>query len=297
MYSAAEVDKLIEKLKADGKSKPEIVWETAKACVGWAYVFGAWGEYCTPANRRKRYSSAHPTIKTKCKNFEGNKTCNDCKWYPDQQFTRIYDCRGFTDWCLKQVGVDLLGEGCTSQWNTASNWESKGTINELPKDTLVCLFVKKGSKMEHTGLGLNSESVECSSGVEYHTPLNKKWTHWAIPKGLGESIPVDPDYRPTLRKGDKGEYVRMAQTLLFEKGYDLGKCGIDGDFGSATQKAVKNFQKDNGLTADGVIGDATWSALESPTVLYTVTIPHLSKVSADTLVSKYPGSVMTEERG
>ena len=60
---------------------------------------------------------------------------------------------------------------------------------------------------------------------------------------------------------------------------------------------MKAFQKDNGLTADGIIGEKTWNALESPTVLYTVTIPHLSKTYADELVNKYPGAVMTEERG
>ena len=42
------------------------------------------------------------------------------------------------------------------------------------------------------------------------------------------------------------------QTRLKELGYDLGKYGIDGDFGSDTQAAVMKFQTDNGLEATGV---------------------------------------------
>lgn len=295
MNSAEYVANLITDLKNKGCVLSDVAWQACLACVGWAYVFGAWGEFCTPANRRKRYSAAHPTIKTKCKNFNGDKACDGCQWYPDEQRTRIFDCRGFTDWVLRQVGIDLSGEGCTSQWNTEANWDSKGTINTLPKDKVVCLFVQKGSKMEHTGFGYNGETCECSSGVQYFQTMNKKWTHWALPKGLSGDMPTDK--KPTLKRGSKGEYVRMAQTLLFEKGYDLGKCGIDGDFGRATEKAVKAFQKDNGLKVDGIIGDATWEALESPTVLYTVTIPHLPRNLAEALVNQYPGSVMTEERG
>lgn len=308
MNTAAEVDALIQQLIDSGMDKAEVAWRTALACVGWAYVFGARGEYCTSANRRKYYASKgaeHPTIKTKCKGFDSG-VCSGCKWYPGGNKTRFYDCRGFTYWTLLKVyNWKLMGAGATSQWGNEANWKAKGEIDTMPKDTLVCLFVKKGKTMSHTGFGLNNETVECSNGVQHFTSRNKKWTHWGIPACEGD-VPVPtptptptptPDKKPTLKRGSKGEYVRMAQTLLFEKGYDLGKSGIDGDFGKATEAAVKAFQKDNGLTADGIIGEKTWNALESPTVLYTITIPHLSKTYADELVNKYPGAVMTEERG
>ena len=295
MNTAKQVEDYIQKMETEGKNKPTIVWNTALACVDWAYVFGAWGEFCTPANRRKRYSAAHPTIKTKCKNFDGKGSCSGCKWLPDGQYTRIFDCRGFTDWCLKQVGIDLQGEGATSQWNTESNWQAKGKIDTLPKDKLVCLFVNKGSKMEHTGLGFNGETCECSNGVQYFETMNKKWTNWALPKGLDGDIPVD--HKPTLKRGSKGDYVKLAQTELMQRGYDLGKCGVDGDFGKATEKAVKAFQKDNGLKVDGIIGQTTWDALDAPVAHYTVTISNLTKAYVDELVNKFPWAVVTEERG
>jgi peptidoglycan hydrolase-like protein with peptidoglycan-binding domain len=102
--------------------------------------------------------------------------------------------------------------------------------------------------------------------------------------------------KPTLRRGSKGEAVKELQTELIKRGYDLGSYGADGSFGKATEAAVKAFQKDRGLTADGICGEKTWEALETPDVeLYTVTIPHLAKHHAEALVSNYAGATMEKE--
>lgn len=296
MNNIDQVAAITQQLIDAGKSKAEIVWETAKACIGWPYVFGAWGELCTPANRRKRYSVKHPTIKTKCRNFDGNTTCGGCQWFPDGKRVRCYDCRGFTDWCLRQVGIDLTGEGATSQWNTASNWSEKGEIANMPRDTLCCLFVKKGAKMEHTGFGYNEQTVECSSGVQYFAQRKNKWTHYAIPNGIAGGIPI-PDSRPVLKRGDKGNAVKVLQGELFNRGYNLGKYGVDGSFGKDTEAAVKTFQKDNGLAVDGIAGPATWDALDgTPIKRFTVHIPNLSEAQTKKLLSEYSGSWATEER-
>lgn len=64
-----------------------------------------------------------------------------------------------------------------------------------------------------------------------------------------------------LKKGVKGDSVKALQTLLIGYGYSCGKCGADGDFGAATLKAVKAYQKANGLVVDGEVGPATWGKL------------------------------------
>ena len=69
----------------------------------------------------------------------------------------------------------------------------------------------------------------------------------------------DPNAQ-TLKKGDSGEIVVTLQNLLVEKGYINGDY-VDGDFGPGTEAAVKQFQTDNGLTADGIVGPTTWQAL------------------------------------
>ncbi len=66
---------------------------------------------------------------------------------------------------------------------------------------------------------------------------------------------------PVLKKGSKGEYVKLLQSNLIKLRYDLGKWGVDGSFGAATEKAVKEFQKQNGLVVDGIVGEKTWGSL------------------------------------
>lgn len=66
---------------------------------------------------------------------------------------------------------------------------------------------------------------------------------------------------PIIQKGSEGYAVKTAQRLLVALGFSCGKSGIDGDFGTATHTAVVNFQKKNGLDADGIIGGMTWNKL------------------------------------
>lgn len=61
------------------------------------------------------------------------------------------------------------------------------------------------------------------------------------------------------RKGSNGQTVREIQTRLKNWGYYSGD--VDGIYGSATENAVKKFQKKNGLSADGQAGSATLTAL------------------------------------
>lgn len=56
-----------------------------------------------------------------------------------------------------------------------------------------------------------------------------------------------------------GDDVKELQTLLDKHGFPCGE--IDGVFGPATDKAVKSFQKANGLAVDGKVGKKTWAAL------------------------------------
>ena len=62
-----------------------------------------------------------------------------------------------------------------------------------------------------------------------------------------------------LRKGSKGENVKTLQRNL-NAAIGAG-LGVDGDFGSGTERAVKNFQSKYGLSADGIVGPATQKKL------------------------------------
>ena len=82
---------------------------------------------------------------------------------------------------------------------------------------------------------------------------------FGIPKYDTETVKNEP---LILRKGSKGAEVKDLQNKLISLGYDLGKYGADGDFGSATEKAVKKFQKDHSIGQDGQAGPLTFAALE-----------------------------------
>ncbi len=72
-----------------------------------------------------------------------------------------------------------------------------------------------------------------------------------------------PSYnRQEIGKGDSGSDVEYLQKSLISLGYSVGTYGADGDFGSATHKAVVKFQQDKNLDPDGIVGPSTWAALE-----------------------------------
>jgi lysozyme len=64
--------------------------------------------------------------------------------------------------------------------------------------------------------------------------------------------------QPVLKAGADGKAVKRLQRALTDAGHAVA---VDGDFGPATKRAVKAFQAAKGLTADGVVGPATWAAL------------------------------------
>lgn len=98
--------------------------------------------------------------------------------------------------------------------------------------------------------------------------VTKGWGYifgFARPKydGAAATEKVTADSNPTLSKGDENDAVKTLQRLLIEKGYSCGYSGADGEFGAATEAAVKKFQADNGLTADGIVGPLTWAKVKA----------------------------------
>lgn len=89
---------------------------------------------------------------------------------------------------------------------------------------------------------------------------------WAALQGnttsRGSSSNRDISSTELLKIGSRGTAVSNLQQRLKDLGYSIGK--VDGIFGSQTQKAVKEFQKDNGLAADGIAGPKTIAKLNNP---------------------------------
>lgn len=72
---------------------------------------------------------------------------------------------------------------------------------------------------------------------------------------------LDPD---TIREGSTGTGVRLLQNILKNSGLsDWDPGSVDGVFGPRTRHAVTSYQADLDLTADGIVGPVTWTALWS----------------------------------
>ena len=230
----------------------------------------------------------------------------------------VIDCSGMPRRAFKKLGVEIA-HGSNSIWKNYLSDKGKLTdktsafLSTLPKGAAI--FTGTDSSKPHIGTydgeGYVIEAQGTIAGVVKTPITDKKWTYWGLYKNLdysdsGVSIPVStspvvqlPNEKPTLRRGDKGEYVTLLQTKLLNLKYSLPKFGADGDFGKETESAVRQFQMDRGLTVDGVVGSKTWKELDSdkeimPKKLYTVTIQHLSQSEAEAVLKQYSGQ-MTQE--
>ena len=242
-------------------TKAETARKEAYARIGSPYVFGTWGRECT-VTVRKQYAGYNPEHKKKiyaaCPRLSGKAdSCRGCRF----EGMLCYDCRGFTHWCLLQAGIDIKGGGATIQYGTAENWAARGRIADGMPDCVCCVFQQKGDRMIHTGLHVGGGVIiHCSSTgsgtARTDSTGNTKWTHWAVPRGLYEE---GDEHMTLLQKGSKGAAVKTLQEQLRELGHYSNK--VDGDYGTKTAAAVKAFQQANGLTADGIAGEATQIAL------------------------------------
>ncbi len=88
--------------------------------------------------------------------------------------------------------------------------------------------------------------------------LTPTWVH--VDKRFGTPACGRGGY-PVVQGGSRGVYVAVLQDALNTLGHNSGT--IDGIFGNQTRDAVLRFQRSNGLTADGIVGCATWERLTS----------------------------------
>ena len=158
--------------------------------------------------------------------------------------------------------------------------ENEQYFNEAVKGKAVLLTAYLCQKI---GIGPYSDKLEDHAGLHrmglasnhgdiglwlkkfgYNFNDFRGWVEDAMNEGVQVTyVEAEPMVdHPTLRKGDSGPDVIYLQTLLCDVGETLK---TDGKFGTQTENAVKDFQRQYGLTVDGVCGPKTWEALEKAT--------------------------------
>ena len=277
----------------------------------WGYIWGTAGILWTESRQKQKVDyMVNKYGTTWQKNSEAkndnyyNAAVYGSKWIGHY----VADCSGLFSWAYAKLGGNIA-HGSNSIYDRYCSKKGKLT-SDIKKTILPGTAVFTGTEGSHGHIGLyigNGKCIEASStqaGVCTSNLTAGKWTFYgllsAVDYGDGSSSQPESVGEPTIRRGSKGEAVRKMQTILTNLGYDIGSYGIDGDFGRATETALKEFQRDHKLTQDGICGPASWRELlnTEPKPIekkYTVKINGLTKAQADEIKNKYPGATVTEE--
>ena len=146
--------------------------------------------------------------------------------------------RQFPFWCAQYANKNIKYAYESNPWTDAKGWgawtgckiyqySSRGRLGTYKADLDINLAYMDGSE----------------------------WLEWA--KGETHTN-IDLNLKPTLKRGDRNEYVRAWQVLLNQNGYSCGNA--DGIFGQRTQDALIRWQQDHGIEA-GYVGELTWNTV------------------------------------
>jgi len=117
---------------------------------------------------------------------------------------------------------------------------------------------------------IRADAIMCCGHKEYRLPQDYKIDptfnmddfRFQVAAIMGGRAPKpsripakDGEGRPTLQRGASGSFVLEVQAII--------GVAADGQYGSFTEAAVRQFQRDHGLVPDGIVGPRTWATLLS----------------------------------
>lgn len=173
----------------------------------------------------------------------------------------------------KQVTLDTIAVSARPVINTYELKTGRVQMADLIRDAANEMSQKEIEHIQtvlHTAAANWSTPFYGTGGGVVKAVLNPMIQHWmrtgavsllgdiAIISKLAEQT----GFTASTKKGAKGDDVRWLQWMLEACGYSVGKCGIDGDFGSATRAAVRLFQREHSLSVDAIAGPLTRAALK-----------------------------------
>jgi len=165
---------------------------------------------------------------------------------------------------------------CTAQMNyfkTIKNWRTD--INELRPLSICFVDWDNSGDADHVFIllsitngiytiidGNSGEQTPDKTTVKIHTVnATSDYLRKLVGFAYADKIAEVNKKLPTLQMGCESALVKALQIILTYKGYDLGTCGCDGDFGIKTKTAVQQFQADHKIETDGIVGPNTWRCL------------------------------------
>lgn len=197
-----------------------------------------------------------------------------------------YDCSSAVIKAWQQAGVPVKASGATYTGNMTAPFVSNGF-----EDVTGLVNLATGDGLQRGDVLLNVRhhvAMYIGNGKEVEASINEKGTATGGQPGdqTGREIlirayrnyPWDKVLRytggqtsritTTVKRGMTGGAVTVLQQMLVKLGYSIA---VDGDFGPATEKAVKGFQTVHGLEVDGIVGKMTWGKLYDLTEIKAAT--------------------------
>lgn len=235
----------------------------------WKYLWGTRGQVCTQALLDARFKSYYS--KNGWDRHEYDSVTKN--WVEDG--VRVTDCQGLLD---AYLGSDTNANGNYERYCT-----DKGPVSSIDRPFVIGEAVFNGDDHKKTHVGWvcgfvrNDPLVVENRGLvyglvitrmskrkwKYRGLMTKKFSYDEQPKP--EPTPaVDYVFTRDLKYGCKGDDVIKLKYLLMDAGYSKGiTVNTDSSkyFRSSTRRLVKEYQRDNGLTIDGVAGKRTITSL------------------------------------
>jgi len=134
-----------------------------------------------------------------------------------------------------------------------------GNLTEYP--LWIAKYGKKPSESQWKYIMWQYSSKGNVSGIKGNVDLDEVYTG----EDAKPDTPAHIQNRRVLRTTKpmmQGSDVVHCQKILKSLGYNIGSSGVDGKYGTMTEKAVKQFQGEHGLDPDGKVGVKTWAMLE-----------------------------------
>lgn len=171
-------------------------------------------------------------------------------------FPKTASCMNLADYFKKKGrfftdgSLALPGDVVFMKFNTNSRWTNHVGLLE---------YVAPDGK--HTIEGNSSIKSNDNGGTVMRRVRNSNIVGYGRPDYTDAIVePVKKQF-PTLKRGDKNEYVRAWQNYLISCKISCGKYGADADFGPDTEHAVKAYQLRMGLPVTGIIDQDDWNTV------------------------------------
>ena len=244
------------------------------------YVLGCFGSPMTPSNK-DRYSgnlsyNRQTTRSVKIKSASADTFGFDCVclikgilWGWNGDVNAQYGGAKYQSNGVPDINDSAMIKACTDVSTDFSNIQ----VGEVVwMQGHIGVYIGNGLAVECTPIWKDGVQITAVHNIGKKSGYNgRSWTkHGKLPYVTYEveqektTETKKGDYTMNMRnlqKGCIGEDVKALQILLIGRGYSCGSYGADGDFGGATDKAVRAYQKDKGLVVDGIAGKNTMSRL------------------------------------